>query len=557
MELGVQHAFIEATKVGRDQPLSGRGNRYLKLVENRTTILCARHETLLFYSLVKQLRRPYHLTCYNSSELKALTGKDYAFHTIDRHLREMAKLQKAKPMGDALARCYYLTWYARDQAVRQIEHLLEPYVFYLDAHEKPIWSRENLPQGMVGSKPSTCLRQVFLHGRFGHTLYCKTYPGDTKLVHVTTQVITEFEEAIRHKAVHVIVIDREGLSLKLFKELAHCGAYIVTLLRSNQYSGVADFEELSEVRSLIDERTGYTTHRVAEGYFRYSDGSKIRCAVARDLENGKLVVFTTTVPKELEPDILQVARWYLRRWNAQENSFRYLVEFVHLDTNFGLNHKVKVANRVIERKIFSIQKRLSAQQKKLSSKQAKLSKLEGKLESLHGRQREALAKLAGHRLQERATSTRQSIQQKYNDCLIRWTAKRSILQSQIEHHSKLIHSLEKSLADINPNEPLYEINPEKDQIMTHFKVALANSALYAREHYFTPKYQKALPQTLQRIFFSQDGFVKETQDGIFVQLDPYKDPKLQANCVEACNNFNQRNIKTFDGKSIKIFVNCK
>lgn len=93
-------------------------------------------------------------------------------------LREATTLRLSGPIGDVLARQYYRTWY---QTKTSPQESLEPYVFYLDAHEKRVFSKKPVPVGMIKGQPGTCLRQVFLHGRMGYTLYCRTYPGDFKL----------------------------------------------------------------------------------------------------------------------------------------------------------------------------------------------------------------------------------------------------------------------------------------------------------------------------------------------------------------------------------------
>jgi hypothetical protein len=174
--------------------------------------------------------------------------------TLDAHLREATTLRLSDPIGDALGRQYYQTWY---QTKTSAQESLELYVFYLDAHEKPVFSKKPVPVGMIKGQVGTCLRQVFLHGRKGHTLYCRTYPGDFKLSKVAKELIADFEKALGHKAVYVVVIDREGMSIPLFRQLVDIGVYIVTLLKSNQYKSKEDFLELSQPKDLVDERTLY------------------------------------------------------------------------------------------------------------------------------------------------------------------------------------------------------------------------------------------------------------------------------------------------------------
>ena len=508
----------------------------------------------MFYCLLQGRRRPYHLKSYNASDLLALTGQSYAFATLDDHLREATTLRLSGAMGDALARQYYRAWYQTNTSPQES---LEPYVFYLDAHEKPVFSKKPIPLGMIKGQPRTCLRQVFLHGRMGHTLYCQTYPGDFKLSKVAKEVLSNFEKALGHKAVYVVVIDREGMSLPLFTELADIGVYIVTLLKSNQYKGEEDFLDLSQPKDLVDERTKETTHTVAQGYLHPDkvngvDKGRIRCAVSTDLDKDRLVVFATTVPEEVAPEILCIARWYLSRWNAQENVFRYLVEFVELDTNFGMSKKTEVVNRKVERKLEELDSRSSAQQKMLSNKHKQLIEVQEKMKRVQERQATEMAKLEGKRLQARGTGARQEKQQRYSQRLANYSIKEAELLRKIDKHQQIIATLESKRACVDEEAPLYEIDTEKDQIMTHLKVALANSALYARENYFGEKYLRALPQTLHRVFFSQAGYVEESAKEINIILDAYRDPVLQADVLTACDALNQRQIRTFDGKLIRI-----
>lgn len=508
----------------------------------------------MLYCLLQGRRRPYHLKSYNASDLVALTGQSYAFATLDDHVRDAMTLHLAGPMGDALARQYYRTWYHSPTAPQES---LEPYVFYLDAHEKPVFSKKPVPVGRVKGQPGPCLRQVFLHGRRGHTLYCRTYPGDVKLSKVAQEVITDFEKALGHKAIYVVVIDREGMSIPLFRELAVIGVYIVTLLKSNQYTDKKDFVDLRQPQDFVDERTHQITHTVSQGYLPTENGC-IRCAVATDLGKDRLVVFATTVPEELQPDILGIARWYLARWSAQENVFRYLVEFVDLDINFGITKKTSVVNRQVHRKIEALEGRVAAQKRRLHTKHQQLLMLQEKIARVKERQAIEMAKLSGKHLQARGTPARQEKHQRYSERLATYAVQEAGLLQKIDDHQRTIAKLESKRASLHEETPLYEVDTEKDQIMTHVKVALANSALYAREHYFGEKYGRALPQTLHRIFFGQGGYVKESANQIHVTLDAYRDPVLQADVQAACKTFNRRQIRTFDGKLIRMSVdNCK
>jgi hypothetical protein len=109
-------------------------------------------------------------------------------------------------------------------------------------------------------------------------------------------------------------------------------------------------------------------------------------------------------------------------------------------------------------------------------------------------------------------------------------------------------------ARIQVKAPLYEIDTEKDEIMTLFRVALNNSALWAREHYFGEKYAHSAPESLRRIFLDQEGWLHSTPEELTVTLAGHRDATLQADLQAACKRFNARQIRTWQGQLIQIVL---
>src|SRR5574337_1718509 len=101
----------------------------------------------------------------------------------------------------------------------------------------------------------------------------------------------------------------------------------------------------------------------------------------------------TTVSRQQEPDIRRVVGWYLARWNAQENSFRALMAFVRLDTNFGLRAKRSVPDRRIAKQLTDLTNHLRAVTHKQESKVAQLAEQAHRLERHTARHDQQLAKL--------------------------------------------------------------------------------------------------------------------------------------------------------------------
>jgi hypothetical protein len=377
-----------------------------------------------------------------------------------------------------------------------------------------------------------------------------------------------FEAAIGKEVVHVIVVDREGLSLDLILALRDRHKAIVTLLRSDQYTSEADFQRKGDFCPLVDERLGEVTHQVAEAEFLLDKRELLRCALMRDLARDKLVPIVTTVSVERQPDIVQVARWYLARWDTQENSLRSLVEFVGLNVNFGLKTKREVPNRVVARKSDALLAHLQALDNKIDGKLEKRQQEEDFLQRQAARHDKKLTALLQKmaRLEQKPNPVRQEkleaqmreYRQRHHDRIAKHLARKAAAETLIARYRRERSRTVEQLANLNPRAKLYEVLTEKDQIMTHLRLGVHNSVLFARQYYVGPRYQRATPLTLWRTFFSQDGYYRETEEVILVTLKPYRDSQLQRDAVEACQRFNVRQIRTYTGKLLQLAVaECK
>ncbi len=532
------------------------------ILHSRDSIIVAKNETLSYYFLFKEMRRPIHLDRYNEDDLGLLSGSghSYGYVSIDHHLRQLRRLSLAEELGCALARCYWESWY-QDAALEDAD------VFYIDAHTKIVWSSKPIPKGFISARHEMrpCLKQVFLHGRGGHPLYCRTYPGDTHLTEVLLELVDAFEQAIGSEVIHVIVVDREGLSLKLILALKGRNKAIVTLLRADQYSSEADFVLKSDYQPLVDEELDEVTHRVAEAEFALDEKESLRCALMIDLSRpDKLIALITTVSAERQPDIVEIARWYINRWNIQENSLRSLVEFAQLNLNFGLKVKKEVPNRVLARKIDKLSVHLGALESKIASKLEKDKEEEDFLKRQVARydkklttflQRKARLELKPDPTRQQKLATQiEDYQQRHHTRMSRHLSHRQKLQDEIDNHRKDRSRTLERLASLNPQAKLYEIDTEKDQIMTHLRIGVHNSVLFARQHYFGLKFQHATPMTLWRTFFSQDGYYQETDDTILVTLKHFRRSELQHDAEEACRRFNDRRVRSYNGKLLQLAI---
>lgn len=560
IELGLEQALIEVIAAGcqRYQAESGAS---LRVLTHRLLVLVRKNETLVFLPLFERMTRLAHLDTYDDDGLGWLTEAAWVYRsdTMERYLSDLTCLQIATPLGQALARRYWQAWYAGGT-------LPDRHVFYVDMHDKVIWTEQPSPVGYVSAlhEVRACLKQAFVHGHGGHALYCQTYPADVHLSEVVVQVALALERAVGGKIVQVIITDREGLSVEVLTQLAAQNVAFAALLKANQYSGETDFERHSRFRQLKDPRTGEVTHRVADADFALTPNLTVRAALMYDLAHPDvLIALITTVSREEEPDIRRIVRWYLERWNAQENSFRDQIAFVHLNINFGLRAKHPVPDRRVANQIADLTHHLAAVTHKLDSKLAQLAELEQRRQNQLVRHDQQIARLLrppkrqGPQAAIRAAQREQRLQdyqQRYHQRLIKQSIHQVQLENQIEAHRQEQARVTEQLAQLDPHAQFFEVDTEKDQIMAHLRVGLHNSALWARDHYFSSAYRHTTPLTLWRTFFNQDGFYRETAERITVTLRPFTNPQIQQAAFTACQRFNARRITTLSGKIIEMHI---
>jgi len=561
IQLGIDQALLEVWRAwrltaGADAPQT------VRLWQSRETTLIAKQHTLAFLSFFKQLRRPRHLDGYNDADLGWVSGSGATYHasTIEQHLRELRQAHLSQPWAARLACRYWRWWYADGQ-------IADSHVFYLDIHEKLLWTQQPVAKGFVSARHEVhaCLKQFYLHGRGGHVLYSETHRGDAHLSEHLLAIIHTFEQAIGRSAVHVLVADREGLSTEVLVQLQQQKKALITLLRANQYTTEADFERQGRFRQLRDPRTGLVTHRVADADFWLTECLRVRCGLLYDLTRPEhLIVVVTTLTRQQEPDIRRPVGWYLARWNIQENSFRALEAFVPLDLNFGVNRKARVPNRPVLAHIAELTPHLQAVAHKIESKlrqrddqqqliARQIARHDQKIEPWLKQQARWIANGQTERL-VRLQAQMADYRARHHQRLTRYLMHQRELESQIEEHQQERTRVLQRLAALDPQAPFFDVDTETDHLITQLRIAVYNSTLLARERYFGSDYARATPLTLWRLFFSQDGYYRADETGIHITLKPFRDPAVQQAAREACERFNREQIKTVTGQVIRMAV---
>jgi hypothetical protein len=358
--------------------------------------------TLLFLEAVG-LRRTWDLRGYSGQALALLTGRCFAYgyrHT-ERFLAELAETGADETLTEALANWTATLWKARPSlATGPVQ------VFYIDGHRKAVYADHLIPRGLVGrlEKVLGCRALVVLHDQEGHPLLVTTHRGDQHLTVGLPAMITRDAQAAGLHSVERVVVDREGMAAEFLAALASEGRTVVTVLRTDQYSGLESFRQVGEFLALQVDRQGKVLREVAPARFglplpeHQGQELEVRVALIRDWrrlvpkapsseeedrplrwdekpdgtheyrldENWqatplpaqpmepKLIPIVTTAT---EADAVELVQTYTRRWPAQENAIRDWPIALGIDINHGYA-KTAVANSEVTKKREALQKRL-------------------------------------------------------------------------------------------------------------------------------------------------------------------------------------------------------
>ena len=100
---------------------------------------------------------------------------------------------------------------------------------------------------------------------------------------------------------------------------------------------------------------------------------------------------------------------------------------------------------------------------------------------------------------------------------------------------------------------MYELDHTKDQLMTLFKIGLANLGMWVRDHYFGESYHhcgwlRLLP------FFKLGGWVTATESEVKLEFCAFNNRALLRDLEEVCRKVNDGAVILPDGRRLVVAV---
>jgi hypothetical protein len=527
--------------------------------------------------------------------LAVLTGRERASSQryVERFLARLAQAGAARGLTEVVANWTSSLWQVEQPAPDQGS---APAVFSIDGHRKAVYSSVLVPRGPVGKRGGKilgCRELVVLHDAQGHPLLATTHRGDQHLTSGLPSMLRCYEQATGQVHIQRIVVDREGMAAEFLAQLQQEGRPVVTLLRADQYEGESSFEQVGEWQAFRYNRSGQVICEVAAARFALTGASapsqplEVKVALIRDWrklrssegadeqdwkadlapeqaqfwEEGwqalpapsapsqpKLIPVITTAS---EADAVFLAQTYFERWKCQENSIRDWLIPLHLDTNHGYAKEPVVNSELVKRQVV----------------------LEGRVQRLEQLAQVSRTRLASLKDQDRQLAEQAQVYEQ------RWRAL-SIQVSQFEAAGRMEErdyfpvkarqvaadwelrqrkaKLEKHAVRrqeiVNKCEGYCrELDHAKDQLMTLFKVGLANLGMWVRDHYFGESYQHCGgPRLLP--FFKLGGWMSVTATEVKLELCAFNNRALVRDLEELCGKVNAGAVTLPDARRLVLAV---
>lgn len=90
--------------------------------------------------------------------------------------------------------------------------------------------------------------------------------------------------------------------------------------------------------------------------------------------------------------------------------------------------------------------------------------------------------------------------------------------------------------------------------MSNFKMLLINLSSHAQRTFFPEVVHNFTMESMMKVFYQQDGYIRIKPKRIDVTLQSYDDPFLQKTVEYACLRFNESCRRTLEGQRIWMHV---
>jgi len=540
----------------------------------------------------------------------------YSQGYTERFLARLAQVGAAECLTEAMARWTWSLWQVAQPSTEQPSPPAVFYVDgHRKAVYSAVLVPRG-PVGKLDGKILGCRELVLLHDAQGHPLLATTYRGDQHLTIGLPLVLHCYEQANGRSVVQHVVVDREGMAAEFLAQQKLEGRQVVTLLRADQYESEQSFEQVGQWQPWRFNRAGQVICEVASARFVLPRPSPadppvevevalirdwrrlypVECASETSDDDWKADLAGTqgqfwepgwqaiaALPAPSQPKLIPVittgsgmeavelARTYFRRWNCQENIIRDWLLPLNLDTNHGyvkeqvVNSELAKHQGVVERRVHRLEQLAQMCRVRLVQLEEQDCQLQEQVVAYEQRRSELLVQVTQFEDADR-TEERSYFPVKARQVAVEWevcqcgiklernAVRRQRVIDKCEGYCRELRQALRHQEDLHTQaREMYELNHAKDQLMTLFKLGLANLGMWVRDHYFGESYQHCGWQRLLP-FFQLSGWVTMTASEVQLELCAFNNRALVRDLEEVCRKVNDQAVTLPDGKRLMVTV---
>jgi len=476
--------------------------------------------------------------------LKHICGFDYKQKTIEKFLNELKYIGISTRLLFDVTHFWKETW-SQESKNSMMGPLL---CYYIDGNTKALWSSYRVKKNKVTmlGRIMGCLEQVFIHDGFGHPIYFETYSGTAKVGEYILNMFEKIEEVImevpnsRTQVNRVIIMDPVHNSVKTLRAFSKQKKYYyITLLDENQWKQ----RRIIQDGNISRYRYGKATLReviielidsTEENYLISSRAIRI------DWDNGKVTVLLSNLP-QLFVDSSELVYAYFRRWPCQETQFKIQKSVVSINRVAGYGKK-KVDDINVMEKLSQLEKRINELQESLAEPLEQISLIDEKIAQLVTEEVNIKKKCTikdGKRIVPKA------FQQKLIDTSKEINKHQRIIQKinkKYKTHLNLLKKHQKTWFRLQGKEQVYEVDVELDQIVTFYRISLANLYAYFIKHFLEDE-SLSMIMLLHRIIHLQGSIIESDSTRKITLQYNKKDPHMMKKLEKTLIKINQLNIR--------------
>jgi hypothetical protein len=583
-----------------------------------STTLNALLLTLLFLTAVG-LHRPWDLRAYSGDALGLLTGRPraYGYRIVERFLTTLAHTGAAERFTAALAHWTATLWLLTPSSTNTDPSIVYIDGHRKPLYSNQLIPRGLI--GRTG-KILGCRALTLLHDAAGHVLLATTNRGDEHLTSGAPAILAVYEQANPDLRLASSVVDREGMSGHWLAGMVAADRTVITLLRRDQYKGIESFSDVGDFVPLVHDADGAVIREVAPARFALpvpehpNEPLPLSVALIRDYRWREVVPpAADELPRDWAGDLDWVERnwwepgWqappapaaptqprlipivstaatrdalglveiYTRRWPAQENVIRDWLLPLGLDTNHGYQKK-QIENSEhskAQQELAGRLERLERWAERARGQCRRWNKQDRcRYDEYKARHQQLSRKLVEQQfelerqevewwqIKRTLRERKDEIEAELEQYKQRWWQAREAAEKEdkkLQRYCGQQRQVKRELEELAKRErQMYEVENNKDQIMTVCKVAMVNVGMYVRERWFPSSYAHCGWKRLSG-FFALKGRVRWEREEVVVELRPFNDRALNRDLATLCSLVAEREARLPGGRRLVVRIDSE